>query len=83
MLCDPTHLAESVGIDVGSDITSAMRPLLGVQTYWESLVPPEFRCPVPVHAATALATAALVRGWQKMAMLILMSFHYLLRPDEA
>ena len=77
------HLAESAGFVLGCDLKTAMRPLWRVQKSWEVLVPPEFRCPVPVYASVAIAMAAFARGWYKMGILVLVSFHCLLRPDEA
>ena len=77
------HLAESAGFELHCDIKSAMRPLWRVQKSWETLVPPEFRSPVSVQGALALTVAAITRGWYKTAVLILISFHCLLRPDEA
>ena len=60
-----------------------MRPLWRMLRVWGQMVPSEFRRPVPVDIALSMATLALMQGKVRIAVLILISHHGLLRPSEA
>ena len=75
-------LAGGLGVPL-RDMDLHMRTLWRMLRVWGQMVPSEFRRPVPVDIALSLATLALMQGKVRIAVLILISHHGLLRPSEA
>lgn len=74
-------LATSLGGAV-PDVRNLMRPLWRAVRSYHLAVPPEFRTPVPIQVALALAVWAWLAGHRRFALCVLLGFHCFLRPDE-
>ena len=66
-----------------TDVRFTLAPLWRLMRAFHLAVPPEFRAPVPVTAAVAVAMWAWVQQEIEFAMMVLMAHHCLLRPAEA
>jgi hypothetical protein len=77
------HLAELQGVFLNVDSKQALKPLWKLHKHWENLVPPEFRNAVDVKSALAIFCVAWASNYKRCGFLFLVSFHCLLRPDEA
>ena len=65
------------------DVVTTLRPLRRMLRVWQLITPTAFRRPVWREAALALATLAVLEHRPRLAALVLMQFHGLLRPGEA
>ena len=74
-------LAANLGAAVG-DPRAALQPLWRLHRTWLREVPGEFRKPIPLFVALAIATAAWSLDLRRLAVITLLQFHCLLRPAE-
>ena len=75
-------LSASLGVPI-PNLTETLRPARRMLRVWELLTPSSFRKPVTREIALSLATAALVQERIRVCVMVLLSFHGLLRPAEA
>ena len=75
-------LVKSLGGDL-PDTKSHFGILWKLHRSWLMAIPQDFRAPVPLNVALAIAVASWLAGWHELALLTLVSFHCLLRPAEA
>eukprot|EP00974_Lingulodinium_polyedra_P053326 5123109-Lingulodinium_polyedra.AAC.1 len=71
-----------MGYPVG-DVRAGLQPLWRVLRAWHLALPQEFRKPVPHQLARALGLYGMTHGHLDFAVVVLLSHHALLRPDEA
>lgn len=76
------HLTRALGGTV-ADHDEHFKPLWRLLRSWRLAVPAEFRRPVEVRLALALASYFWVCGPARLCWLVLLGFHCLLRPGEA
>eukprot|EP00971_Amphidinium_carterae_P113519 2248945-Amphidinium_carterae.2 len=65
------------------DASLAIRPAWQMQRQWSRLTPVGTRPPMPQQLILALAAAAATLGLRRVAAVIVLMFHCLLRPSEA
>eukprot|EP00971_Amphidinium_carterae_P232060 4605443-Amphidinium_carterae.1 len=65
------------------EVSLAIRPAWQMQRQWSKLTPVGTRPPMPEQIMLALAAAAWTLGLRRVAAVIVLMYHCLLRPNEA